>query len=129
MENGVLDLWEGTVNREQYQQILDREIQKGFNAMFPHGAGRATYQQVQHWLNTIAQVAFREGRSYALMGLMTAEDVAQHFQITPRRARALIQNRHERFAVGMKMGNSWLVHRDELDDLRRDKRYHIGNSK
>jgi len=111
------------MNREQRQQFLDREIQRAFDAMFPYGAGRAIHQQVRHWLNTIAQVAFRVGKSHALMGLMTAEDVAEHYQVSPRRARALIQNRHERFAVGMKIGNSWLVHRDELPDLEPDEEY------
>lgn len=114
------------MEREHYWQSVDQEIEKAMESMFPHGAGRTTHQRVQHWLNIVAQQAFNEGRSWALMGLMTADDVAEHFQISPRRARALIANRHERFGVGMQFGNSWLVHRDELPSLVPDEKYKTG---
>jgi hypothetical protein len=104
-------------------QIIRQEIDKATQAMFPHGAGQANHVRVQHWLDKVATVAFRQGRDEALLGIMTAEDLADHFDITPRRARALIQNRHERFGVGMKAGNCWLIHRDELPSLQPDKKY------
>ena len=91
--------------------------------MFPHGAGRAPHTRVLRHLEQIAQIAFRVGRNHALMGLMTAADVAEHFGVSERRARALIQNRHERFGVGMRVGNQWLVHRDELGNLEPDEKY------
>jgi len=71
----------------------------------------------------VAQIAFQEGRNEALMGLMTAQDVAEHFGITGRRARALIRNRHQRFGVGMRVGHEWLVHRSELPDLEPIAKY------
>ena len=104
-------------------QIVQDRIERSMEAMFPNGAGRATHTMARHHLETIATVAFQEGRNQALLGLMTAEDVAEHFDISPRRARALIANRHERFGVGMQFGNSWLVHRDELPSLRPDEKY------
>lgn len=58
---------------------------------------------------------------YAL--LMTTEDVAEWFGVSERRARALIKNRHERFGIGTQIGNTWLVHRDELDVLEPDERF------
>lgn len=57
------------------------------------------------------------------MELMTAEDVAEHFGFSVRRARALIANRNERFGIGMKVGRSWLVHRDELGRLEPEEKY------
>jgi len=81
------------------------------------------YIDAENLLNQTAQIAFREGRNHALMGLMTAADVAAEFGVSERRARALIQNRHERFGVGMRVGNQWLVHRDELGNLEPDEKY------
>lgn len=107
-----------------YADQVEREIEQAMTAMFPHGAGTATHHRVNHHLDIIARVAFGAGKTYALMGLMTAEDVAEHYQISTRRARALIRNRHERFSIGMKAGNTWLVHRDELDGLLQpDEKY------
>ncbi len=106
-----------------YSDIVEGEIEKAIDSMFPHGEGHTTRPRVEHWLNTVANQAFHAGKTYALMGLMTVSDVALHYDISKRRARALIANRHERFAVGMQVGNSWLVHRDELPDLAPDKKY------
>ena len=99
--------------------IVRQEIDKAQANLFPC----ANERRIAHWLNQVAQVAYREGRNDALMGIMTAEDVAEHYHITPRRARALIRNRHERFGVGMKAGNVWFINRDELHDLEPDARY------
>lgn len=106
-----------------YSDIVEREIEQGMNSLFPHGAGQAPHTRVRHSMEKIAQIAFREGKTYALMGLMTVEDVAEHLDVTRRRASALIKNRHERFGVGMKFGSSWLIHRDELPQLEPDEKY------
>lgn len=106
-----------------YSDIVETEIEHAMDAMFPHGAGQTTHHRVKHQLDTVAQRAFQAGKTYALMGIMTSSDVAEHFGITERRARALIQNRHERFGVGMKAGREWLVHRDELLQLEPDAKY------
>jgi hypothetical protein len=103
--------------------IVNRAIENAMSMMFPHGAGHASDRRVRHALEQVAQRAFIAGRHDALMGLMTVQDVADHFGISPRRARALIKNRHERFGAGMKVGNSWLVHRDKLPALEPDEKY------
>ena len=111
-----------------YSDEVEREIKQALASMFPYGAGRTTHTRVEHHLHTVAKRAFQAGKIYALMGLMTANDIAEHFNISPRRARALIKNRHERFGVGMQFGKSWLVHRDELNDLTPEEKYHTKNS-
>ncbi len=103
--------------------VIEREIEQAIDSLFPHGEGRTTRPRVEHWLNTVAKRAFSAGKTYALTGLMTVRDVAQYYGISKRRARALIANRHERFAVGMQVGNSWLVHRDELPEMEPDEKY------
>lgn len=111
-----------------YPDIVERAIQQAIDAMFPYGEGNIGRQRVEHHLNQVAQQAFNQGKAYALMGLMTVSDVAAHFNISERRARALIKNRHERLGTGMQVGNTnvWLVHRDELDSLAPDDRYRTG---
>ena len=104
-------------------QIIERHIDQALTALYPHGEGRASRARVAHHLNQIASYAFREGRNAALMGLMTAQDVADHFRISRRRANEIIRNRHKRWGTGMKVGNQWLVRRDELDTLEPDARY------
>jgi len=104
-----------------------RDITNVLDQLFPNGAGHINYHRAKWALNKIAQIAFTAGRNYSLMGLMTAQDVADHFKISHARARALIQNRHERFGIGMKFGSSWLIHRDELPDLEPDEKYRRNN--
>lgn len=103
--------------------IIEQHIENALAALFPYGEGRASRTQAEHHLRQIAQYAYQEGRNEALLGLMTVRDVANHFKISERRARALIQNRHERFGVGMRFGNSWLICRDELPNLEPDDKY------
>jgi len=108
-------------------EVIVHEISLAMDDMgVRHDTLGVKVSRVSHWLDHIAQVAYREGRNDALMGIMTAEDVAAHYNISPRRARALIRNRHERFGVGMKAGNVWLINRDELHDLEPDARYRAG---
>ena len=114
------------MDREHHWSIVEQEIEQAMAAMFPHGAGTTNHVRVQHWLDTIAQRAFEQDRQWSLLGLMTAEDVAAHYGISTRRARALIANRHQRFGVGMKAGNTWLVHRDELPQLAPEEKYRAG---
>ena len=104
-------------------KIIEQHIETAIIAMFPHGDGLVTRHRVEHHLGQIAHYAYQEGRNDALLGLMTSGDVAKHFGISERRARALIQNRHERFGVGMKAGREWLIHRDELPQLQPNGRY------
>jgi hypothetical protein len=54
---------------------------------------------------------------------MTAQDIADHFNISRRRANELIRNRHQRFRIGMRIGNQWIIHRDELASLEPEAKY------
>ena len=111
--------------REMHQESLDREVQKAMDAMFPHSAGQTTHQRVRHWLDKIAQVAFTHGEQYALLSLLTVEDVAERFRITPRRVRAIARNRQDRFGIGWQVPgtNQWLFRPEEVEHLKPDERY------
>ncbi len=58
-----------------------------------------------------------------LDNFMTTADVAEYFNVSERRASALIKNRHERFGIGRRWGKFWVVHRDHVDLLTPDKKY------
>lgn len=107
-------------------EITQQVIENTLDQLFPNGDGHTNALRVRWALETIARKAFTAGRNHALMGLMTTNDVAAHFGISNRRARALIANRHERFGIGMRAGTTWLVHRDELGDLAPDEKYRRG---
>lgn len=103
--------------------IINDEVNRSIERLFPLGAGTASTARVQHELGVIAQRAYTAGKSDALLGLMTADDVAVHYGISSRRARAIIKNRHERFGVGFRIAGNWLVHRDELVSLEPEIKY------
>ena len=111
--------------REAHLQSLDHEVEKAMDAMFPYGAGQTTHQRVRHWLDKIAQVAFTHGEQYALLSLLTVEDVAEQFGITPRRVRAIARNRHNRLGIGWQVPgtNQWLFRPEEVEHLAPDERY------
>jgi len=109
-------------------EITRAEIEKIMESLFPHGAGQANHIRVAHALEQLATVAFSDGKRHGLSGLMTVPEVAEHFGISDRRARALITNRHKRFAIGKKYNKrTWLIHSDELDILAPDERYQTDN--
>ena len=113
------------MDKTEYQQMLDKHIDRLMDTMFPHGAGRATHDRVRHSLELVTQVAFRQGTEYALMSLLTVEDVAEQFGITPRRIRAIAKNRQDRFGIGWQVPgtNQWLFRPEEVEHLRPDERY------
>jgi len=108
-------------------QNVESKIGMAMQAMFPHGAGTTSHARVGHWLDTLAQVAFREGENGALMSLLTVEDVAEQFGISTRRIRAIARNRHERLSIGWQVPatNQWLFRPCEVESLRPDERYRL----
>jgi len=113
------------MDRNTYEGIVEREIQKAMDAMFPYGAGHTTHTRARHWLETIAKIAFDQGGAYALMSLLTVEEVAERFGVTPRRVRAIAKHRHERFGIGWQVPgtNQWLFRPEEMEVLEPDEKY------
>lgn len=113
------------MDKTAHWRVIEQDISRAMDAMFPYGAGNTTHHQVRHHLNRISQVAFREGQSYALLSLMTADEVAERFGITPRRVRAIARNRHDRFGIGWQVPgtNQWLFKPEEIEHLQPDEKY------
>ena len=102
-------------NNESVNQIISREIEN----LFPLGTGDAfTISRLHAALESVAQKSFDLGRNYGLTNLLTVDEAALEIGVSPRRMRALLKDRHERFGVGAQFGQVWIIHRDELDQLR-----------
>jgi hypothetical protein len=108
------------VNRESHEGIVNQAVDQAIAAMFPDGAGRATPARVEHHLRQIAHVAFEQGRLYALLNLLTVEDIAARFNVSTRRVRTLIAERHARLAIGYQITGTrqWLITPEEVESLR-----------
>lgn len=100
------------------RSLYEQKIQSMVDSLLPHGAGSISDHRLRFALDQVAQTAFSAGKSYALLNLLTAEQAAEEIGVSPRRMRALIKTRHERFATGRQIGKTWLIHRDELEALR-----------
>src|SRR5574343_807517 len=89
------------------------------DAMFPYGTGQAPSHRVKHFLDTVAQVAWRTAEANVLLNLKTISDVAEHYGISERRARAIATERHERFGVGYQVPGTkaWLFRAEEIANL------------
>lgn len=106
------------MDKQQYQAIIDDQTGKLIETLLPNGASAITAERLKFALDAIAQVAFREGKNYGLSGIMTADQVAEIVGVSPRRIRAILKTRHDRFGTGRQIGSTWTIHIDELDNVR-----------
>jgi len=106
-------------------EIVHLAIEKAMSALFPHGAGQASHLRVRNALDTVAQTAYREGETNALMNLLTIEEAAERCGVSTRRMRAIAKNRYERFGIGWQVPGTrqWLFCPGEIDLLRPDEKY------
>ena len=89
------------------------------------GSGLVTEHRLQTVLGRLAHRVAVDAGNDALMTLRTADELADELGVSPRRMRAIIRNRHERFGVGWQVPgtNQWLVRPSEVENLRPDVRY------
>lgn len=74
-------------------------------------------------LSQAAQVAFSAGESYALLSLMTVDEVAEQLGVSVRRVRAIAKIKHEQFGIGYQVPKTsqWLFRPSEIESLRPGK--------
>ncbi|HHW13514.1 MAG TPA: hypothetical protein GXX28_01100 [Firmicutes bacterium] len=108
------------MDRTAHQQVINDRISGAVEALLPHGTGTVTAHRLEKVLRDVAEVAFREGESYALLSLLTVDDVARELGVTPARVRALAKARHDRFGIGWQVPGSrtWLFRPEEIELLR-----------
>jgi hypothetical protein len=112
------------MDRDAHWSIVEQQIANTIETLVPNGAGPITSQRLQTALTAVAQCSFDEGRSYALLNLLTVEDLVERLGISARRVRAIALDRH-RFGVGHQVGgtNLWLFTPEELPALQPEEKY------
>jgi excisionase family DNA binding protein len=106
------------MNENDARGLYNDRINRMVDSLLPNGAGPMTEHRLRHALDQVAQVAFSAGRSYALTNILTVEQAAEEIGVSRRRMAEIIRTRHDRFGTGMRVGRSWLIHRDEIESLR-----------
>lgn len=89
------------------------------------GAGMVTEHRLRAALERLAHRVAADTENQVLLGLKTADELAEQFNVTPRRMRAIIRNRHKRWGSAWQVPgtNQWLVRPSEIESMRPDERY------
>lgn len=108
------------MEKEAYLSIIKGEANNLANSILPNDVGTITRHKFLFCLDKIGEIAFNNGREYALKNLLTVEQVAEIIGVSKRRMRAIAKNRHERFGTGWQVPgtNSWLFTPEEIDILK-----------
>lgn len=107
------------MKRDDHESIVNSEIEHQTQILFPYDEGRTGRLHVERALHAVARRAFEEGRAYALTSLLTVDDLAAEFRVSPRRVRALAQVAHDRYGTGWQTPRGeWLFTPEEVEILR-----------
>lgn len=108
------------MDEKSARSLYEQRINSLVESLLPNGAGTLTETRLRTALSQVAQVAFSAGSDYALMSLLTVDDVAEQLGVSVRRVRAIAKIKHEQFGVGYKVPktNQWLFRLSEIESLR-----------
>lgn len=106
------------MDRATYDQLNQQDIDSTVERLIPHGAGAVTEPRLRQALTVLAQRIASNTRAYELLGIRTAEELAEEWDVSRRRAQAFIATLHDRWGVGRKIGNMWCLSADEADTHR-----------
>ncbi len=95
------------MDKSTCDQMNATEIDNAIERIIPHGAGTVTEPRLRQALTVLAQRIASNTRAYELLGIRTAEELADEWNVSRRRAQAFIATLHERWGVGRKIGNMW----------------------
>jgi hypothetical protein len=106
------------MNREQAEELVQREVGRQLDALFPHGEGQVNRRRVERALQQVAARAFEQGRQYALTSLLSTDDIADQWGVSRRRVRAVCKREHERHGVGWQTPRGeWLLTPEESERI------------
>ncbi len=108
------------MDEQSARSLYEQRINNLVESLLPNGAGTMTETRLRTALSQVAQVAFSAGESYALLSLLTVDDVAEQLDVSVRRVRAIAKIKHEQFGIGYKVPktNQWLFRPSEIESLR-----------
>lgn len=107
------------MNKQTYESMIQQEIADTLTRLIPHGGGATiTETRLRAALDVLAQRIANHTRNYELLGIRTADELAEEWGVTGRQVRSVIANAHERFGVGRKVGSQWVLSADEAERYR-----------
>jgi hypothetical protein len=116
------------MNRDAYDQLVAQASEEAIDRLLPNGGGgRVTEHQLRSALDVFAQRVASHTRSYELLNIATADELAERWSISKRRVQAIIAHRHERWGYGRKIGNTWVVSAAEIPLIEPDIKHRRKN--
>lgn len=107
------------MDRQSYEQLIAQAKADAVETM----GHTPSSQRIEHALDIFAQRVASATRSFHLLNLMGAEDVARHLGREPVSTRQLLARRHANDGIGARLGkNTWIIDIDELPMLEQDRR-------
>lgn len=107
------------MNRATYEEAVQQEIEQAVLDFLPD-SGLVPEHRFRLALKRVADAIGTARRVYELDGLRTADELAEEWGVSRRRAQAFIATQHERWGTGKKIGNTWVLSADEAEQ------YHPG---
>lgn len=97
----------------------DQEIDRAIEQLCEHGiTRRLTEDALRRRLEIFASRIATAARSEFISSVRSAEEAAEAWGVTPRRAQAHIKAIHERHGAAARIGRAWLITTDEIERYR-----------
>ena len=109
------------MNRAQYDETQHAELDQaiaGLIEQFPQLTGREV--RLRTILSKLQTRSASNSRAFELLNLRTADELAEEWGVSVRRAVAIIAHRHERFGIGRKFGRTWVLSDQEYESIQID---------
>ena len=103
------------MNADSRDDLINQAINNAVTDLIPHGAGTVTETRLRHILKRVAAQSAQVTRSYELLNIRDTDDLMDSWGVSRRRVQAHCKNLHDRWGVGRKIGNIWLLSADEAD--------------
>lgn len=79
--------------------------------------------QEPYYFRQLLEGLYDDAQDDLLESLRSAQDAAQAWGVSDRRARAHIARLHEKYGIGQQFGGSWLIRREDIERHPPDQKY------
>jgi len=107
------------MTNDQLKEIQQRELNEALTSLvtqFPQLTGREV--RIASILTTLQHRSASNARAHALLNLLDTEELQALWNVNRQRVAAHCAKLHERWGIGRKIGNSWVLTRDEAEAHR-----------
>jgi len=107
------------MNKSQYEQLQQRELNEALTSLvtqFPQLTGRKW--RIASILTILQHRSASNACAHALLNLLDTEELQALWNVNRQRVAAHCAKLHERWRIGRKIGNSWVLTRDEAEAHR-----------